>query len=185
MRLTGLIVTLVSLLFGCWSTRALAQVVQLPSVHTFSYSGSVLVPDSGSASLGGRSSSASGTQSRLGSRARGSELGASGTSVHATIIDLDAMDRRILGDDPRQRRADQTSLRRTQSSVNRTEEGKQLVRFARAQFRSGNTSSAFDAYRMAIDILPNDLRILAITEMRRVFPVNAVQVASARSVSAD
>lgn len=113
----------------------------------------------------------------------GSQGGSSAASVHATIIDLEAMDREILGFDPRQRRVD-PSL--SADSVSRgTEEGKELVRFARSQYRLGNRRLAFEVYQMALEILPSDLRDLAVAEMRRVFPADAVRMASARTALAD
>ncbi len=150
-----------------------AQIIQLPSVHTFSSSGSVLVPDSGGAYLGGRNFSASRSMSRPGNRTLDRRAGAGGTSVHVTIIDLDALDRDILGSDPNQ-------LRQKHSRVEPSEEGKQLVRFARSQLKSGNQGAAFDAYRMAVAILPGELRGLAVAEMRRAFPLGVVQVATSR-----
>ncbi|MEM6777772.1 MAG: hypothetical protein AAF670_08950 [Planctomycetota bacterium] len=68
-----------------------AQVVQLPSTRIFSYSGSVAVPDRGATYLGGNSSAALGPG--------GSALSTRSLRAHATIIDLDAMDRQILGTD--------------------------------------------------------------------------------------
>ncbi len=170
-----------SLLAGFFASQSHAQVVQLPSISTFSYSGTVLVPDSGSAYLGGRNSASSSSQRQFGSRAAGSGIGVSGAGVHATIIDLGAMDREMLGVDPMSLRG--MSLRglrdatRQSTIAERTEEGKQLVRFARAQFRSGNQGAAYDAYRMAINVLEGELRALALAEFQRVFPIASVQVA--------
>ncbi len=77
-----------------------AQVVQLPSVHNFSYSGGALVPDSGSASLGGTSYARSGSVSNgwgpYGTRASGSSFGTSNASASVQIIDLRALDDAIL-----------------------------------------------------------------------------------------
>ena len=76
------------------------QVVQLPSISTFSYSGVVSVPDGGTTSLGGiRRSGSFSSSSGFGpfrSRSRGGFASASGLSVSAQIIDLDEMDRQIL-----------------------------------------------------------------------------------------
>ena len=87
-------------MFAGLANLALAQqVVQLPTVGTFAISSSALVPDRGSASLGGVRSSASGSSQRGGlfsNVARGGQTTASRVSVSATIIDLQEMDRAIL-----------------------------------------------------------------------------------------
>ncbi|KAA1257799.1 hypothetical protein LF1_02890 [Rubripirellula obstinata] len=80
---------------GSLFSNASAQVIQLPTVRTFSYSGPVLVPDSGSAYLGGVNRSAVSSQRRGLSRNFGQANAASGAVVSATIIDLDEMDRQI------------------------------------------------------------------------------------------
>jgi hypothetical protein len=74
-----------------------AQVVQMPSTGTFSLSGSASVPDGGSAYLGGNRRSGSGSTSRgpLSTSAFGSQASSGSASVHATIIDLDELDRMI------------------------------------------------------------------------------------------
>ena len=72
---------------------ARAQVVQIPTVGTFSLSTTVMVPDSGSAYLGGNHRGALGSNSLgPGSIARGATQTSSGVSVHATIIDLNELD---------------------------------------------------------------------------------------------
>ena len=79
---------------------AVAQVVQLPSVHNFSYTGGALVPDGGTATLGGVGYGRSGSVSRgfgpLANRARGGRLAGSTASVSVQIIDLRALDDAIL-----------------------------------------------------------------------------------------
>jgi hypothetical protein len=85
------------------SSSATAQVVQLPSMSTFSVETSVLVPDSGAAYLGGVNRSSHWMSSRgpgwgpLG-RNRGTAAGASagGMMVRATIIDNDELDKLVL-----------------------------------------------------------------------------------------
>jgi hypothetical protein len=72
-----------------------AQVVQLPTLNTFSIQTSVAVPDGGSMSLGGIGRAASGSMQRGPASAYGASNSASGVSVHATIIDLDEFDRMI------------------------------------------------------------------------------------------
>lgn len=82
------------------ASTAFAQTVQLPTTRTFSSSSSVLVPDQGSAFLGGMSSAASGSSSRgfspLRSRGMGSSRVASGMSVSAYVIDFEEMERELL-----------------------------------------------------------------------------------------
>ncbi len=83
------------------ATIVSAQVVQLPGQHAFSSSGSVLVPDGGTADLGGIGRSSQGSvQSGFGplsNRASGSSRGGSTMSVSVRIIDLEALDEAILG----------------------------------------------------------------------------------------
>lgn len=79
---------------------ARAQVVQLPSTHAFGYSGSVTVPDSGQANLGGvgrqRTGVARAGGGPLAGRAGGSASGGTSVVASASIIDLQAMDAAIL-----------------------------------------------------------------------------------------
>ncbi|MGB7324731.1 MAG: hypothetical protein WBD31_07655 [Rubripirellula sp.] len=143
-----------------------AQVIQLPSFHTFSSSGSVLVPDSGSAYLGGVRRSATHRSGRNYSSAASH----SGAGVHVTIIDHQAIDRAILGSQGS--RDSQRSLSRKDASSRRdaTEEGKSLVRHARSMYRSGNVGAARMSYQMAIQILDGRLKQLAKLEYERVLP---------------
>lgn len=77
-----------------------AQVVQLPVVHNFSYTGGGLVPDAGTGYLGGNMRSSSGSVSRGGplnqNRVFGSSTSASHLSASVQVIDLAAMDEAIL-----------------------------------------------------------------------------------------
>ena len=79
---------------------AAGQVVQLPSVQSFSYSGGASVPDHGDATLGGyrtrRGTSSISGAGPLASRSVGSQASGGSSSVSATIIDLQAMDEAIL-----------------------------------------------------------------------------------------
>lgn len=155
--------------------NAIPSVVQLPSFQTFSYSGTVVVPDSGSTYLGGVKRSATGINRRGLSHGFGSAQGVGQASVTATIIDHHEIDRRLRGSKPQDflpartltrpplRAAD---LRRPSDP---TEEGKALVRFARAQYLRGNESDSFDTYQMAIGVLSGRLKELAKAEFRRVF----------------
>ncbi len=176
----------------------LPSVVQLPSFHTFSYRGSVLVPDGGTTSLGGVKRSATGFNHRGWNRGYGSVNSTSNASVSARIIDLAEMDRQILGGSPqeflRRMRAEEqqaiatglpvaTTGRQTQatrspaaSTLSRTEEGKALVRFARQEYREGRKSSSIQAYGMAINQLDGRLKTLAVAEFRRVFGTAAEQL---------
>ncbi len=194
----GIVAALVAIAAaGFVSDSAHAQLpttVQLPSFSSFSYRGTVVVPDSGGAYLGGVNRSATGLNRRGLSRGFGSSLGRSGASVHATIIDHREIDRRLLGtskkefiaagrtnvQDLRQagQRTNRTNVQdRKRRTVSPTEEGKELVRYARKLYREGKKGDAFDTYRMAIKILPTGLRELAIKEFERTFGAAATQAA--------
>ncbi len=182
-----------------WLERpAPGQTIQLPSFHRFSYSGGVLVPDRGSASLGGVSRSYSSRTSRRGSGvARGGGLSHAGASARVTIIDHEAIDRQLRGL-PADRRplangkpsaaAGSTATGTTATGSKRPAanppadrsadppaidpdaEGKALVRYARRQYRAGHHASAFDAYQLALSALSPGLQALAEAEFNRVFP---------------
>lgn len=175
------------LLFATPAQAQLPTTVQLPSFNTFSYSGSVLVPDSGATALGSIRRSATSSARRWGQRAYGSSMSHPGASVHVTIIDLDEMDRQIRGLPPSGTRsrlgtspgtlasvtaaqANATARRIGKPSVDPDGEGKALVRFARSQYKAGKRSSSFAAYQMAIETLSPELRVLARKEFYRVFP---------------
>lgn len=182
----------------------LPSVVQLPSFHTFSYGGSVLVPDGGTTSLGGVKRSAAGYNQRGWNRGYGSVNSTSNASVSARIIDLAEMDRQILGGSPeeflrRKRTQEQqtnavglplgaigrqthASQMPKSSALSRTEEGKALVRFARQQYREGRKSSSIQAYGMAINQLDGRLKSLAVDEFRRVFGTAAEQLLQVSSL---
>lgn len=181
----------------------LPSVVQLPSLHAFSYQGSVLVPDGGTTSLGGVMRSASGYNHRGWNRGYGSVNSTSNASVSVRIIDPAEMDRQILGGSPqeflRNMRARELQLgqaeqqqrktvgQQTHASVraplSRTEEGKALVRFARQEYREGRQSSSIQAYGMAINQLDGRLKTLAEAEFRRVFGTTAEQLLRLSSLS--
>jgi hypothetical protein len=181
----------------------LPSVVQLPSLHTFSYQGSVLVPDGGTTSLGGVMRSASGYNHRGWNRGYGSVNSTSNASVSVRIIDLAEMDRQILGGSPqeflRNMRARELQLGQSQQQqrktvgqqthasvrapLSRTEEGKALVRFARQEYREGRQSSSIQAYGMAINQLDGRLKTLAEAEFRRVFGTTAEQLLRLSSLS--
>jgi hypothetical protein len=86
------------------AATASGQVVQLPTFHQFAVSTSVLVPDRGSALLGGAGRSAYSRTARgfpalgplFGGVGRGGAASANGASVHVTIHDFDALDRATL-----------------------------------------------------------------------------------------
>ncbi len=89
-------------LAGSIAQVASAQTVQLPTTRIFSGGGSVLVPDQGSASLGGISRSSSGSTTRgfgpIRNRGTSSSSVTQGTSVTARVIDFDEMERELFGD---------------------------------------------------------------------------------------
>src|SRR5262249_38062594 len=76
--------------------------VQLPTFSFFTVQTVVSVPDGGGMSLGGINRAADGSVTRgfgpLQNRALGSTRGASGASVHASIIDHQELDERVLAD---------------------------------------------------------------------------------------
>lgn len=82
------------------AAEAQAQVVQQPVVRNFGYAGSALVPDSGTAVLGGNLGRQSSSVSRgfgpFGRRTAGNSLGGRSMSVSVTIIDLNALDEALL-----------------------------------------------------------------------------------------
>lgn len=97
---------LVFVLGGLLIPAVNAQVVQLPSMHTFTIRTSVLVPDSGGAYLGGTRRSLQGSTSRgipgLGAvgrnTARGGTVAGTGVMVHATVIDHEELDELVLSE---------------------------------------------------------------------------------------
>ncbi len=189
LALSTLIVLTVSVGASHHADAQLPTTVQLPSFSFFTYSGTVVVPDSGGAYLGGNRSSASGWNQRGWNRGFGSSLRNSQASVQATIIDHREIDRQILGATPQQfvkSQALRSQAPRSQASrptVDPSEEGKSLVRYARQQYLQGKRTESFDTYRMAIEILPHGLRELATKEFERVFgaaATQAVQMASLR-----
>lgn len=147
----------------CWLMVEVgrAQTVQLPSIRQFSYSGSVLVPDRGSASLGGVRSSSTTSSTRgfpglgrlPGGVSRSSQSSAGGVSVSATIIDLDELDRQILGYDPRQVRRSRQIGAAGLSPEMEIAEAKSLVRNARRAVNAGQRESARSIYALAIEKL--------------------------------
>jgi hypothetical protein len=77
---------------------AQAQVIQLPSFHQFSVDTTVVVPDSGAASVAGNRSGRAGRSNFNGlppARAAGIDRGASGASVHAQVHDPAAREREL------------------------------------------------------------------------------------------
>ena len=95
--------TLPLLIFISFATSAWAQTVQLPTQRVFSVGTTVLVPDRGSASLGGVSHARESAVTRgfgaaplLGNRGSGREFGQSGASISAYVIDHRELDRQVL-----------------------------------------------------------------------------------------
>ena len=94
-RLGSLVVCLLGATVPALSQTGSAQVVQLPTLGTFSIQTTVSAPDSGSAYAGGRRYTASGGSSQGASRTSSGLTLANGTSVHATVIDLNELDKMI------------------------------------------------------------------------------------------
>jgi hypothetical protein len=92
--------TILSLL-GVLAATATGQTVQLPTFQQFSASTTIVVPDRGSAWLGGMHRSASGSNqfgSLPGNRSTGSADSASGLRVFVQIHDFETMDRALLNE---------------------------------------------------------------------------------------
>ena len=87
--------TSVLAIYLAFTQAGFSQIVQLPSTGTFSLQTSVLVPDSGSAYLGGNQRDARGSRSLGPSLASGSAMTSSSAMVRATIIDLNELDTMI------------------------------------------------------------------------------------------
>ena len=95
------VIVVLTAMAGCLSVaeELTAQVIQLPTYRYFSVGTSVLVPDRGSAYLGGVGHAAYGSSQRGPfNRSHGSSIGSAGISVHATIIDQDEIDRALLAE---------------------------------------------------------------------------------------
>jgi hypothetical protein len=161
-----------------WQPQAFSQIVQLPSFHTFSYSGTVEVPDGGTMSLGGNAYSSSARSQRSGlfpgPVARAGLNQAANASVTATIIDHQEIDRQLLGQSPQslidRHQAIEAQRNREARGVkpaDRTEEGKALVRYARALYQQRRYADSKHTYEMAVAILEPPLQALAIAEMQR------------------
>lgn len=76
-----------------------ATTVQLPTFSFFSISTTVMVPDSGTAFIGGVGGAGSGSRSNgLGSRSSASGIDAGGILIGVQIHDLKEMDRALLAD---------------------------------------------------------------------------------------
>ena len=93
------VVSLLAVVTALLPLPVAAQIVlQQPSFGVTTAGGTVIVPDGGSASLGGVASSASGSAAYgfpvpgLGNRAFGRSSGSAGMTVHATIIDFREME---------------------------------------------------------------------------------------------
>ncbi|QEG42700.1 hypothetical protein [Roseimaritima ulvae] len=156
---------------------AMAQVVSLPTQQQFSYRGSVLVPDGGSTYLGGVRRAASGSARRgFGgvpfSSSRGSTLSHSGLSISATIIDHQEIDRQLLGGTPQEfmeavARERRQSAEQQAAEARSLERGKALVRYARRLAAAGKIEGSRSAYRLAMPLLNEQLRPLAMAEYQR------------------
>lgn len=159
----------------------LPSVVQLPSISTFSYDGTVVVPDGGEVLLGGVNRSSFGSSRNGLSRGRGFDNSISQATARAQIIDHAEIDRQLLGGTPeeflRRERAREARLGIDPlAPVDPDGPGKALVRQARTEYRSGNQSASFASYRKAIGYLRSEnLRRLATAEFKRLFGSSADQ----------
>jgi hypothetical protein len=91
-----LLLAMIAILLSVGTARA--QVIQLPSFHQFSVDTTVVVPDSGRASIAGNRSGRAGRSNFNGlppNRAAGVDRGAGGASVHAQIHDPAAREREL------------------------------------------------------------------------------------------
>lgn len=77
------------------ASNATGQIVQLPTLNTFSIQTSVSAPDQGSAYLGGIGRSSTGSIQRGPRSSFGGSSSGGGATVHTTIIDLDELDAMI------------------------------------------------------------------------------------------
>ncbi len=160
----------------CSAQDPLPTVVQLPTFQFFTFSGSVLVPDGGGMYLGGNKTSAIGSSRRGLNRSFGQSQRLSQATAHAQIIDLNAMDRQLLGGTPKEFLRRQRNPAVLDRTSNPDDEGKALVRHARKLYQRGDKTGAFDTYRMAIGVLRSSrLQELAKIEFRRVFGTAADQ----------
>lgn len=159
------------------SAQQIPTTVQLPSISSFSYNGTVVVPDGGSAFLGGVKRASTGSSRRGLSRAFGADLSNTQASVHAQIIDNAEIDRQILGGTPKEfLRREQMKQAQGGGAIDPDAEGKSLVRYARREYKAGKQSAAFVGYQMAIETLASQrLRDLATVEFKRVFGTSAAQ----------
>ncbi len=163
----------------CVAQNQVPSVVQLPTFSFFTFSGTVVVPDSGAAYLGGNRRGALGYNRQGWQRSFGMQQASPQASIHAQIIDLNEMDEQLLGGTPADfmRRNREAALAKAKDrNVDPDEEGKALVRHARKLYKAGDETGSFDTYRMAIGILKSGrLRELAKVEFRRVFGTSADQ----------
>ncbi|NND99749.1 MAG: hypothetical protein HKN47_20715 [Pirellulaceae bacterium] len=158
----------------------LPTTVQLPSFSSFSYQGTVVVPDGGTAHLGSVKRSAMGSTRRGMQRAFGADQGLSQATATVHIIDHNEIDRQLLGGTPqeflrRQREKEARAGVTHRAPIDPDVEGKALVRHARKEYRAGNHSAAFASYQMAIEVLTPGLGQLATQEFKRVFGSSADQ----------
>ncbi len=148
-----------------------------------------MVPDLGSARLGGNRASATGSARAGGlapaARATGSQYRASGLSANVTIIDHAEIDRQLLGRSPEAFVRRKTVPRRGPGRVGptiaapvqfaedapqanqtlNTELGKSFVRQGRSLYQLGHRHQSIQKYQTALPLLPPKLRQLAMREL--------------------
>jgi hypothetical protein len=180
---------LAGLLLGA-AAPAVAQVVQLPTFQSIGYSGTVWVPDSGAAFLGGLNQRRSAVASRgplLPNFSASQIVEAGGMVVKVDVVDPRALDRELKIDSHQAARhrgaphrmadlrgeRDRTTAGPSVSDLStppddRLAKGKWLVRRARAALDDRLPQVARIYYLQALPLLPPELQALAQAELNRV-----------------
>lgn len=156
---------------------AMAQVVQLPTFSSVGYSGTVWVPDQGSASLAGSGFDWGSWSSRNGMLPNFSTnrlVEAGGVVVNVEVVDPRALDRELridvaLAQRRREQAVAETSSRPVslQPPDDPVEKGKWLVRRARAALADRLPQVARIYYQQALPLLTPELQRLAQQELNR------------------
>lgn len=166
------------------TANAQGTTVQLPTISNFSYSGSVLVPDSGGAYLGGSSRTSNYFRSYgfgAPNTHSNSLRSASDAQARVFIIDHQAWDRSVLGGTPEEFLRRHRTQQKFRSSAATTENswlpgqkaasstdvnarGKQLVRKGRAAAEQGDQRLTKYYYQLAKLYLDDNLARLAEAE---------------------
>ncbi len=177
--------------FCCWGDAEVngQLTAQLPQFRRFQVNGSIMVPDRGSAYMGGVSGSGIGSRQygafpgRLFSnRTIGGEFNNATVVTSVEVYSLREMEAQLMGQlSPEYRQqlakevaatdekaeqqwaADQAKFRelRQKHATEKTERAKEDVRWARKFAAAGNHLAADMYYQQAIESLPHDLAVLA------------------------